>query len=160
MKERAAPKDSELRGLLRAKLPDYMIPSAFVILDRFPLSPNGKLDRKALPRPEAHSSNLAAFAPPDTETQKALADIWCEALGIQQVGLHDNFFELGGHSLSATRVVSRAIATFRVRLPLRTLFEHPTLAGLAEQIDALLWAGDHTGDLTFHSTATLEEGIL
>ena len=160
VKEGAAPKDLELSGLLRAKLPDYMIPSAFVILDRFPLTPNGKVDRKALPRSEAQSSNLAEFARPDTETQKALADIWCEALGIQQVGLHDNFFELGGHSLLATRVASRAIATFRVRLPLRTLFEHPTLAGLAEQIDALLWAGDHRGDLMVHSTEALEEGVL
>ena len=149
-----------MRGLLRAKLPDYMIPSAFVILDHFPLTPNGKVDRKALPRPEAQSSNLGGYAPPDTETQKALAVIWCNALGIQQVGLHDNFFELGGHSLLATRVASRAISAFRVRLPLRTLFEHPTLAGLAEQIDALLWAGDHNGDLMIASTALLEEGVL
>ena len=86
VKEGETPKDLELRGLLRAKLPEYMIPSAFVILDRFPLTPNGKVDRKALPRPEPQSSNLGGFAPPDTETEKALADIWCKLLEFSKWG--------------------------------------------------------------------------
>jgi hypothetical protein len=160
VEEGEPPNDSELRSLLRAKLPEYMIPSAFVILDRLPLTPNGKVDRKALPRPNLQSSCPAGFAPPVTETEKALAGIWRQALGVERVGLHDNFFDLGGHSLMATRVASRVTATFRVRLPIRTLFEHPTLAGFAEQIDALFWARDPKEEPTFYSTATLEEGIL
>ena len=108
VKEGEPPKNSELRGLLRAKLPEYMIPSAFVILDRFPLTPNGKVDRKALPRPDLQSSNAAEFAPPEHRRWKRL---WrasgAEALGVQRVGLHDNFFELGGHSLLAVRSHSR-----------------------------------------------------
>ena len=159
MKEGEPSNGSELRGLLRAKLPDYMVPSAFVILDRFPLTPNGKVDRKALPQPDIQSSNAAEFAPPETETQKALADIWREVLGIRRVGLSDNFFDLGGHSIIATRVASRTAAVFGVDLQLRVLFEHPTLAGVAEQIDALLRVGDQEGELTLYS-ATMEEGIL
>ena len=154
------PRDLELRGLLRAKLPEYMIPSAFVVLDRLPLTPNGKVDRKALPRPDLQPSNPPDFEPPGTEAEKVLADIWSQVLRIHHVGVHDNFFELGGHSLLATRVAWRATAEFGVRLPLRTLFEHPTLAGLAEHIDALLWAGDHDARPHFHPAATLEEGIL
>ena len=113
-----------------------------------------------MPRPNLQSSSPAEFAPPVTETEKALARIWREALGLERVGLHGNFFELGGHSLMATRVASRVTATFQVRLPIRTLFEHPTLAGLAAQIDVLLWARDQKEEPTFYSTSTLEEGIL
>ena len=109
VKEGEPPKDSELRGLLRTRLPEHMIPSAFVILDRFPLTPNGKVDRKAFPRPEFQSSNPTEFAPPETETQKALAGIWRETLGVQRLGLHDNFFEVGGHSLLAVRIIAKSI---------------------------------------------------
>jgi aspartate racemase len=153
------PKVSELRSLLQAKLPEYMVPSAFVTLDRFPLTPNGKVDRKALPRPDLQSEP-AGFVPPASATEKALANIWSEVLGIKQVGLHDNFFELGGHSLLATRAASRASAVFQVDLPLRMLFEHPALAGLAGQIDTLLWAREQNHKATPCSTKVLVEGDI
>ncbi len=127
-------KVSELRGLLQAKLPEYMVPSAFVTLDRFPLTPNGKVDRKALPQPD-QARAADAFVPPGTPTEVSLAKIWGEVLGLKQAGLHDNFFESGGHSLLATRAASRASAAFQVDLTLHTLFEHPTLVSLAEQIE-------------------------
>ena len=160
LKERAAPKDSELRGLLRAKLPDYMIPSAFVTLDRFPLTPNGKVDRKALPRPGVPETDSSKFAPPVSETEQLLAEIWCKVLGVKEVGLHDNFFDLGGHSLIATRMAWRVRSAFGVDLELRTLFEHPTLAGLAEQVNTLLLAGGKEQALSSRSGAPLEEWIL
>ncbi len=138
-KEGEPPKASKLRGLLQAKLPEYMVPSAFVTLDRFPLTANGKVDRKALPQPD-EARAATGFVLPGTPTEVALARIWGEVLGLKQVGARDNFFELGGHSLLATRAASRASAAFQVDLPLRTLFEHPTLAGLAGEIDTLLWA--------------------
>jgi surfactin family lipopeptide synthetase A len=132
------PKDSELRGLLQATLPDYMVPSAFVTLDRLPLTPNGKVDRRALPRPD-RQSNPAGFVPPASATEKVLANIWGEVLEIKQVGRHDNFFELGGHSLLATRIVSRIHNSFQVALPLHYVFEAPTVASLAERIERLHW---------------------
>jgi amino acid adenylation domain-containing protein len=150
---------SELRTLLVEKLPDYMIPAAFVMLDRLPLTPNGKVDRKALPRPDLQSE-AAGFRPPASATEKALAKIWGEVLGLKQVGLHDNFFELGGHSLLAIGAASRASATFLVDLPLRTLFEHPTLASLAGQIDTLLWAREQNHKAAPGSTAVLVEGTI
>jgi amino acid adenylation domain-containing protein len=159
VKEEEPPKDSELRSLLQATLPDYMVPSAFVILDRFPLTPNGKVDRRALPRPD-FQTDPSGFVPPASATEKALANIWGEVLGVKQVGCHDNFFELGGQSLLATRVASRASEVFQVDLPLRTLFDHRTLAGLAEQIDTLLWAEEQNEEAPPCSTATLVEGTL
>ena len=158
-KDGLSPKEPELRGLLQAKLPQYMVPSAFVILDRFPLTPNGKVDRKALPQPE-QAGATTGFVPPTTPAEVALANIWGEVLGLKQVGVHDNFFELGGHSLLATRAASRASAFFHVDLPLRTLFEHPTLAGLAGQIDILLWAGKQNHEAAPSSTEVLMEGSL
>ena len=151
---------SHLRETLKSSLPDYMVPSAFIVLHRFPLTPNGKVDRNALPKPDLQLLDLGEFAAPVTETEKVLANIWSEALGMKRVGRHDNFFELGGHSLMATRVASRVDGAFRVRLPLRTLFEHPTLAGLAERIDNLLWAGKHRNKAMPSAPASVEEGTL
>ncbi len=153
------PKDSELRGLLQAKLPEYLVPSAFVTLDRFPLTPNGKVDRKALPQPD-QARAADAFVPPGTPTEVSLAKIWGEVLGLKQAGLHDNFFESGGHSLLATRAASRASAAFQVDLTLHTLFEHPTLVSLAEQIDTLLWAREKNHESTPCSTEVLVEGSI
>jgi amino acid adenylation domain-containing protein len=131
------PRDGEvsaaaLRDHLRAKLPEYMVPAAFVALGALPLSPNGKLDRNALPapdrdRPEAHDSYVA----PRDAVEEAVAKIWAEVLGVERVGAHDNFFDLGGHSLLATQVLSRLRQTFPVDIPLRRLFEEPTVATLA-----------------------------
>ncbi len=127
-----APTPSELRSFLKQKLPDYMVPFAFVILDALPLTPNGKVDRRALPAPDRSRPELGGtFVAPRTSIEEGLAGIWAEVLGLERVGIHDNFFELGGHSLLATRVISRTCDAFQVELPLRSLFEAPTVADLA-----------------------------
>ncbi len=126
----------ELRGFLREHLPDYMVPSACVFLDALPLSPNGKLDRKALPAPDlAHSEHIAAFSAPRAPTEELIAGIWAAVLGVERVGINDNFFALGGHSLLATQVMSRVRSAFRVELPLSVLFNAPTVAALSARVD-------------------------
>ncbi|HVE64939.1 MAG TPA: amino acid adenylation domain-containing protein, partial [Thermoanaerobaculia bacterium] len=126
---------NDLRGFLKRFLPDYMVPSDFLFLDAFPLTPNGKLDRKALPVPDATRPELeSAWVAPRTATEKTIAEIWGEVLGLDRVGIHDNFFALGGHSLHATQIISRVREAFRVELPLRALFQVPTVAGLAHEI--------------------------
>ena len=107
-----------------------MIPSAFVMLDAMPLTPNGKLNRYALPAPEYESSN-SEFVPPRNALEVQLADIWCHVLGVEQVGIHDNFFALGGHSLLATRVITQIRHQFKLDMPLKTLFETNSFAELA-----------------------------
>jgi amino acid adenylation domain-containing protein len=136
---------SELRGFLKEKLPEYMVPAAFEQLEALPLTPNGKVDRKALPAPQSGRSGLeVAFVAPRTPAEEALARIWSEVLGIAGVGVEDNFFELGGHSLLATQVVSRVRRALDVELPLRALFERPTIAALAE-LAQLLGSGPAGG---------------
>ncbi|HEX5723827.1 MAG TPA: amino acid adenylation domain-containing protein, partial [Longimicrobiaceae bacterium] len=130
---------SALRAHLRARLPDYLVPGAFVVLAGFPLTPGGKVDHRALPSPRWESGR--AYVPPRTPAEEILADIWSEVLGVERVGVHDGFFELGGHSLLATRVVSRARQALGVEVPLRALFEHPTVAELGEQVQAALASG-------------------
>jgi len=130
-----APSPRELRSYLKERLLEYMVPSAFVVLEALPLTPNGKVDRRALPAPEVDRPELEeAFVAPRTPAEEALAGIWEEVLGLERVGIHDDFFDLGGHSLLAMQVVARLYRHFGVELPLRTLFEHPTVAGLAERI--------------------------
>jgi len=134
-KQKPFPTVSELRSFLKKNLPDYMVPSAFAMLDAPPLTPNGKIDRKALPAPdEARPDLQGAFVAPRTPTEQLLAGIWAEVLKLEKVGIHDNFFDLGGHSLLATQVVSRIRSAFNLDLPLRSLFEKPNVAGLAESI--------------------------
>ncbi|HEX2187358.1 MAG TPA: amino acid adenylation domain-containing protein, partial [Longimicrobiaceae bacterium] len=123
---------------LRARLPEYMVPAALVRLEALPLTPSGKVDRRALPEP---GNEAGADAPPSTPTQEVLAGIWAEVLGVERVGARQSFFALGGHSLVATQVVSRVRRAFGVELPLRAVFEAPTLAGLAARIDASRNAG-------------------
>ncbi|MEM8932318.1 MAG: amino acid adenylation domain-containing protein, partial [Acidobacteriota bacterium] len=126
---------SELLGGLRGNLPEYMVPSAIVLLDALPVTANGKLDHRALPAPEIDRSLLdTAFVAPRNETEEKLAEIWMAVLGLDQVGVHDRFFDLGGHSLLATQVMARVTEAFDLDLPLRTLFESPTIAGLADAI--------------------------
>ena len=127
---------ADLRRHLEQKLPSYMMPSAFVALESLPLTPNGKVDRKALPAPEpARAASCEPFAAPRTPTERELTRIWAQVLRIEQVGIHDNFFDLGGHSLLATQLISRINGTFPVKLPLRRIFETPTIAGLAQAIE-------------------------
>lgn len=128
---------NDLRGQLREKLPDYMLPAFFVMLNELPITDNGKIDRRALPAP-APAEVEDDPATPRTPTEELLSNIWTEILSLRRVGLHDNFFELGGHSLLATQVVSRVRETFSVELPLRTLFESPTIAELAPSVESSL----------------------
>ncbi len=122
-----------LRGHLRNQLPDYMMPAAFVQLDALPISPNGKIDRGALPSPDAVAREKP-FHGPRNPLEEVLAGFWADVLGLAQVDIHDDFFDLGGHSLLATQVVSRVRESFRVDLPLRRIFETPTVAELAESM--------------------------
>ncbi|BAU65712.1 amino acid adenylation domain-containing protein [Stanieria sp. NIES-3757] len=123
----------KLRDFLKSKLPEYMIPSAWVQLKAFPLTPNGKIDRNSLPIPDFTSTTTQYLAPRNA-TEETLVGIWQEILNVPQVGIDDNFFELGGHSLLATQVVSKIRQSLSVELPLRCLFEYPTVAQLADQI--------------------------
>ncbi len=125
-----------LRTALKEKLPDYMLPSAFVFLKTLPLTPNGKVDRNALPAPDETRPGLQSdFVAPRSLVEKDLAAIWASFLKVSAVGVHDNFFDLGGHSLLATQVVSRMRREFQLEIPLRSLFEAPTVAKLAEKIE-------------------------
>ncbi|HEY7768517.1 amino acid adenylation domain-containing protein, partial [Longimicrobium sp.] len=124
----------ELREQVRASLPEYMIPSAFMVLESLPLTPNGKLDRKALPAPDLASTE-ERYVAPRTPVEEVLAGIWAEVLRVERVGVEESFFELGGHSLLGTRVVSRIREVFAVELPLRALFEGPTVAELALRVE-------------------------
>ncbi|MGZ3458788.1 MAG: amino acid adenylation domain-containing protein, partial [Archangium sp.] len=127
----------ELRQYLQGKLPEYMVPSAFVSLESLPLTPNGKVDRKALPAPDGQLAvREHSFVAPRTPTEETLVNVWKQVLNVERVGIHDNFFELGGHSLLATQAASRIRASFGVELPLRSLFEAPTVEALASRIDA------------------------
>jgi amino acid adenylation domain-containing protein/FkbM family methyltransferase len=127
----------DLRRVLKQRLPEYMVPAAFVLLDALPVTPNGKLDRRALPKPEEAARPVEAdHAAPRTPTEEAVATIMAGVLGVDRVGTDDSFFELGGHSLAATRVMSRVREAFQAEVPLRRFFETPTVAGLAEAIES------------------------
>ena len=126
---------AELRRSLRERLPDYMVPAAFVMLASFPLTANGKVDRKSLPAPEQPGGGKD-FLTPRTPVEEILAGIWSEILGLERVGANSDFFDLGGHSLLATRVMSRLREAFGVEMPLRDLFETPVLANLAIRVEA------------------------
>jgi hypothetical protein len=133
--QRGAPPIGELRRFLQERLPSYMIPAHFVTLERLLLTPNGKVDRLALPAPdEAADGQHAAFAAPRTMVEKIVAEMWAEVLARDRVGIHDNFFEVGGHSLLAGRLLARARARFRVDIGLGAFFAAPTVAGLATAI--------------------------
>jgi len=134
---KGAPVDAgELRFHLRRALPDYMVPSFYVALDSLPLTPNGKIDRRALPAPESGAVR-GEYVAPRTPTEEVLASIWREVLKLDRVGVHDNFFDLGGHSLLAMRMTARTRAALQVELPLRVLFEAPTVRELSVRLEAL-----------------------
>ncbi len=132
------PQAAQLQGYLRKHLPDYMIPTSFVFLEMLPLTANGKVDRKALPVPDrSQFLNHAEIVAPQTPLQEHLAHIWAELLQLPQVGIHDNFFELGGHSLLATRLMARLRTIFQIEIPLRRLFEAPTIVNIALVIEQI-----------------------
>jgi acyl carrier protein len=133
----------EIRDTLEPHLPDYMMPTAIMGLPELPLLPNGKIDRRALPAPQGAGAPADAFVAPRNATETHLATLWREILHVERVGIHDPFFTLGGNSLIATRLTSRLRAAFDLDLPLRTLFERPTIAALAAHIEALQMALQH-----------------
>lgn len=145
----------QLCEFLKQKLPEYMVPSAFVILDILPLTPNGKVDKKALPAPDGVSREHEYVAP-RTQSEKIIANIFADVLGVQNVGIHDNFFEVGGHSLLATQVISRLKQTFSVELPLRQMFETSTVLGLAEAVTESMLQHIEDEDIA-HLLSELEE---
>jgi amino acid adenylation domain-containing protein len=139
--EKGSPTVSDLRTHLKNILPEYMIPASFVFLDKLPLTPNGKVDRQSLPEPDQSRPELEkVYQAPCTPVEEILAAIWSKLLRVEQVGIDDNFFELGGHSLLGAQVIARVRDEFRVELPLRALFELPTVAALAKRIEIALRA--------------------
>ena len=134
-----APTTSELRRFLSERLPDYMVPAAFVLLDAFPLTQAGKADRRALPAPEIERPELdASFLAPASPEEKIIAGIWSRVLGLPRIGVNDNFFELGGHSLLAAQIVSRMREAFQLDMPIRYIFEHATVGALGSIVEAEL----------------------
>jgi len=134
---RAGLRISELREHLQGRLPEYMVPSAYVQLEKLPLNPNRKIDRKNLPRPELDTSEQE-YVGPRHATEETLCRLWQEVLRRERVGIHDNFFKIGGHSLLAAQVATRMRESFKVEIPLRRMFELPTIAQLGEVIDRAL----------------------
>jgi len=156
----------QLRDYLKGRLPEYMIPSAWIVLKQLPLNPSGKLDRKALPLPEGRPEELGEYVPPRTELERKLTNIWVQLLPVDQVGIDDNFFELGGHSLLATRVLSRMCDELVVDLPIIALFEAPTVRQLSSRVERekaeqdTLWTNNVTRDLSRDIDAMNDEEIL
>jgi acyl carrier protein len=126
---------TDVLDVVRQWLPAYMVPAAIVVLEAFPLTPSGKVDRRALPAPEPPRPDVADR--PRTAIEAALAQLWTQLLGLPEIGVHDNFFELGGHSLLAARLVARIEEAFLATLPLRSLFDAPTVASMAALLEAL-----------------------
>ena len=158
--EETTPAVSEIRAFLKTRLPEYMVPSAFLLLDRLPVSPNGKLNRRALPTPDdANTGMEREFVAPTTPVEEAVAQIFAEVLEIRQVGRNDDFFELGGHSLLATRVVSRLRDRFQIEMTPRFLFESPVVCELSSRISDLLLQTTNPDDMAamLAELAELEE---
>jgi acyl carrier protein len=129
------PAPSELRRFVRDRLPEYMTPASFMTLETLPLLPNGKVDRRALPEPDLiHREVGREYCAPRNSMEEKLAGIMTEVLKVERISVHDNFFEMGGHSLLGMQVVARVRKVFQVELPLRSLFEEPTIAGLCSEI--------------------------
>jgi acyl carrier protein len=153
----------ELRAFLRRRLPDYMQPGTFVFLEAMPLTPNGKVDRGALPAPQGGRPDLEAeYVPPGDEMERTIAAIWQEALGLERVGLYDNFFDLGGHSLLLIQIHDRLRERFGRSLPIVDLFKHPTVESLARHLSEAsaeeAHAVESVRDRAARSRAAVREG--
>ena len=128
---------SELHAYAKDRLPEYMMPSAFVSLEALPLTSNGKIDRTALPAPEGERPNWEGeYTAPRTPLEEVLENVWAELLSVDRVGVHDNFFALGGHSLLATQLLARLLTLFKIELPLISIFRSPTIAEFADEVRA------------------------
>ncbi|PYJ97121.1 MAG: hypothetical protein DME23_17110 [Verrucomicrobia bacterium] len=139
LKQPAPPATKELSDFLRTRLPDYMVPSMFVFLHAWPLTPNGKVDRNALPAPEeSNRQSRRTFVAPRNHLEETVAKVWSDVLGRAPAGIHDNFFELGGHSLLAAQAISRLNESFNIHLSIRSLFEKPTVAELVREIARMM----------------------
>ncbi|NEO77708.1 phosphopantetheine-binding protein [Moorena sp. SIO4G3] len=145
----------QLHEHLQGKLPQYMLPNDYVLMDVFPLTANGKVNRKALPAPEV-SVQKRSFQPPSTPIEEKLAGIWATILELEvnQVGVNDNFFDLGGNSLLATQLISKIRQFYQVDLPLSDFFEEPTIAGLVEHIEVISWMAQ---DIQYSETTHIKE---
>jgi acyl carrier protein len=131
---------SEFRVFLKQKLPEYMVPGLYLVVKEFPLTANGKVDRGALAKLAAQAESVVSggsYVAARNPTEEVVVEIWQQVLKVERVGVEDNFFELGGHSLLATRVIAMLMDTFKVEVPLRAIFETPTVAALADIIDTL-----------------------
>jgi acyl-coenzyme A synthetase/AMP-(fatty) acid ligase/acyl carrier protein len=142
------------REHLKARLPEYMVPTAFLVLEALPLTPNGKLDRKALPAPE-YAAGAGRYVAPRTPVEEVLAEIWAEVLRVERVGVHDSFFELGGHSLLIMRLLFRVQATFDLQISIRTVFLLPTLEAMAGEIERRIY--QDVADMTDDEAAQMVE---
>jgi acyl-CoA synthetase (AMP-forming)/AMP-acid ligase II/acyl carrier protein len=153
------PEAVAVRDALQRHLPDYMIPGALVVLEQLPLTPNGKIDRKALPEPDRAALTRDLVAP-RSDLEARIAAIWCEVLELDEVGVNHNFFDLGGHSLIASRVGARLSRELEQNIPLRLLFEEPTIAALAERLELIQWAAESDREDDAELTLLEEEGSL
>jgi len=129
----------ELRARKKKKLPEFMLPSRFIVLEDLPLTPSGKLDRRALPAPDDERQTAEKYVEPRTELERQLVNIWQEVLSVDRIGMRDDFFELGGHSLMATQVVRRIRERLEVELPLSDMFGYPTVAELGQRLEMINW---------------------
>ncbi|NEO70810.1 amino acid adenylation domain-containing protein, partial [Moorena sp. SIO3H5] len=151
---------NQVREFLKQKLPNYMVPSAFVTLETLPLTPNGKVDRKSLPAPDGVFTSVVEYVAPRTPTEEIIAKIFTNVLGMPDVGIHDNFFEIGGHSLLATQVVSRIQQAFEQKLMLQAFFESPTIAGIAQSIEVLRKIAQDQSTSISETEQEYEDGLL
>ncbi|MEH2398834.1 MAG: amino acid adenylation domain-containing protein [Nostoc sp.] len=152
---------SQLRRFLKQQLPDFMVPTIFMALEAMPLTPNGKVDRKALPEPDASRPELEAnYVAPRTPIEQQIADIWMQVLNVKRVGIYDNFFELGGYSLVGIQVVSRVRQALQVEILMSNLFELPTVADLAQRVETLRWATQGIQAAEGETADDYEEGEL
>jgi acyl carrier protein len=139
--------EPQLRAFLKESLPEHLIPATFIFLETLPRTRTGKVDRKSLLQPESHRSQYGGqYIAPETEMELLIAEVWQKLLRVDRVGINDNFFDLGGHSLLATQVINKLRDSYSVELPLRTIFESPTIAGLAKQVELAQKHGQQDAD--------------